>query len=279
MKKLSAIVLVFCFIFLMFGCGAGTETETKNPNNSEAAEKGSDVPATIDDTSDVPVSADDTEKKEKAEKIDEKISAIGDITIVSGDAIQKARKEYDNADPDVKNYVTKLDVLTAAETSFDALLNEHGESSLTSFYTDYDQVEKITWYMPNAIPEYIDERCYVLPYIGLQNGKAWVVIRWNYTGDDWIFYKKAVIATDSKKYTKAFRYFDINHDNDGGVVWETLDQTDVSVADLEVLYDMATSANTIVRFEGDNYSYDLTLSSGDKAVILDALYAYNYLNK
>ena len=40
---------------------------------------------------------------------------------------------------------------------------------------DYDKVENITWYKPQAYPYYANSRSYVLPYIGVGSyGNAWL---------------------------------------------------------------------------------------------------------
>ena len=55
------------------------------------------------------------EAKEAATKVDEKIAAIGEVTLDSEKAIQEARAAYDDLDENAKGYVTKLADLEAAE--------------------------------------------------------------------------------------------------------------------------------------------------------------------
>jgi len=61
--------------------------------------------------------------KAAAAEVDAKIAAIGEVTLNSKAAIDEARAAYDNATDAVKALVTKLDVLTAAEAAYEALLN------------------------------------------------------------------------------------------------------------------------------------------------------------
>ena len=46
--------------------------------------------------------------------------------------------------------------------------------------------------------------------------------------------------------------------------------------DIEMLQAIADSEETIVRFQGDNYHYDLTISASDKKAIQSVLTAYEY---
>ncbi len=269
MKRFLAVVLSLVFVFAIAtvcsSCAdmsnSGTKTDQNrntNTNNNTTTDRSKEI-------------------EEKAKKIDEQIESIESNGLESGGDIEAARKAYDSAEQEVKDAVTNLDILINYENTYAQLVETRGTEAMEYFYTDYDQVEKITWYMPNNLPQYIDTRSYVLPYIGEQGSNVWLVVRWNYTGDDWVFYQKAIIATDSNKYTKYFSYFDIDRDNDGGVVWETMDDSDISENDIKMLMDMATSESTIVRFEGDNDIYDLTLSGSDKGSIYYAIALYRYL--
>ena len=77
--------------------------------------------------------------------------------------------------------------------------------------------------------------------------------------------------------TSAFNYFDVTRDNDYGVVWEYAD-CPVSESDIDLLWAVANSSQTIVRFEGDDYRYDHTVSESDKQAIRDVLTAFEALS-
>ena len=89
---------------------------------------------------------------------------------------------------------------------------------------DYDKVENITWYKPQAYPYYANSRSYVLPYIGVDSyGNAWLRLVFHYTGDSWIFFKKITVSVDGQNYVKDFDYFEVSRDNGSGDVWEYVD--------------------------------------------------------
>ena len=56
-------------------------------------------------------------------------------------------------------------------------------------------------------------------------------------------------------------------------IWEWVDVS-ATDADIEMLKAIASSKETIVRFKGDQYYYDLVVSQSDKNGIKDVLAAY-----
>lgn len=151
------------------------------------------------------------------------------------------------------------------------------QAALAKLRKKYDKVEGITWYKPQNYPYYSNSRSYVLPYIGVRDsGYAWLRLVFHYTGDDWIFFEKITVSVDGQNYTKVFNYFEVTRNNGGGDVWEYVDITPSS-ADIQMLKNIAASKETIVRFQGENYHYDLTIKSADKTAITSVLNAYNLM--
>ena len=97
-----------------------------------------------------------------------------------------------------------------------------------------------------------------------------------YTGDSWIFFKKITVSVDGQNYVKDFDYFEVSRDNGSGDVWEYVDISP-STTDINMLRAIAASKETIVRFQGDDYHYDLTVKSSDKSAIISVLDAYSLL--
>ena len=65
-------------------------------------------------------------------------------------------------------------------------------------------------------------------------------------------------------------------DNDTEV-WEYVNTADVTEDDIEMFWAIANSEKTIVRFEGDEYYSDFTVSQADKDAIREVLTAYEAL--
>ena len=201
------------------------------------------------------------------------IEKIGKVSLKSETKIKKARETYtslsDEAKKEVKNYKT----LTKAEETLKKLKKEKAKAALGNLRKTTDKVEGITWYEPTVMPKYTDTRCFVLPYIGQNSYGTWLRMKYNYTGDDWIFFKKVIFLVDGKKTTRTLHYFnDIVRDNQYGVVWEVgdLDASD----ELDLIENIINSKETIVRFQGDEYRYDHTVSASDKKAMKQVLDAY-----
>lgn len=212
-------------------------------------------------------------------KTENLISKIGTVNLSSNEAITAAENEYKNLSADEQNAISNYNTLTAARSEYNELekkeKNRQAQAALTKLKSDYDKVTGITWYYPSTMPKYIDSRSYVLPYIGKDSSSSWLILRFSYTGNDWVFWKQLTIVVDGQKYYKSFNYFDITHGNDTEV-WEYID-TKPSSTDIQMLKEIASSNETIVRFEGDDHYKDLTIKSTDKQAIKDLLNAYELM--
>ena len=218
------------------------------------------------------------EDEDAVKKVEEAIEAIGTVTLDSASAIEAAEKSYNGLTTQRKSMVTNYSVLTAAKARLEELRKQEYESAVSRTRQEEDKVNRTTFYLPDAMPRYTNSRSYLLPYIGMRDNYFWIKLRFLFTGDSWIFFEKAHIVVDGKKYTKTFNYFDLTRDNDYGDVWEYVDMN-VKESDIKILQSIVDSDETIVRFEGDHYYYDITVSSGDKSAIKDILIMYEYLKK
>lgn len=214
------------------------------------------------------------------------IDAIGAVTLESEAVVKAAREAYDALTDAAKALVTNYATLESAEAELADLKAAERDKILktytSKFEIDYDKVEGITWYMHKKMPDYIDVRSYIIPYIGVENNNVWICIRYNYTEDDWVFWKRLKIVSDGKSYSKSVGAFDTVRDNDGGVVWEWYDECldynqPLDSEELQMLRQIADSNETIIRFQGDDYSYDLTVTKTDKTIIADVLALYGAL--
>lgn len=211
----------------------------------------------------------------EAEKL---IAEIGEVTFESKSKIEAAEKLCNGLTEEAKAAVTNYTVLTAAREKFNEIEKTEGTKRAAEAFSvlekTYDKVQGITWYEPTERPYYADIRSYVLPYIGIQNGNAWLRLVYWYTADDWIFWENLTIMVDGKKYYEYVGAFGTERDNDTEV-WEYYDKA-ATDEDIEMLWAIADSEETIVRFQGDNYHYDLTVSASDKNAIRKVLTAYEY---
>lgn len=211
------------------------------------------------------------------------IDSIGTVTTESGEAIQVAQDALAALSAEDAAKVSNVAVLENAIVEFENLNRQMAEAMLGGMRLSEDFVRGLKFYYPMAFPYYTDYwgadvRCFVLPYLGMQGDDVWLRLVCNYTEDDWIFFEKITYAVDDKRYYDTFNYFDVTRDNDSGDVWEYVD-IDVYDSDVEMLWAIANSNQTIIRFEGDNYYYDFTVSDQDKQAIREMLTVYEALSK
>lgn len=161
-----------------------------------------------------------------------------------------------------------------------AAIKAAGEAALKKLNTEYDKVQKLTWYQHKNQPRYVDITCYIYPYIGrMDSGYTWLRVALNYTdaktNAGWIFFNHVIFSVDGENTTKTFSRNDIVRDNDTEV-WETAD-FEPTASEIQLLKNIANSTETIIRFEGDEYYEDHIVTDKEKTAILDVLTAYDYL--
>ena len=212
--------------------------------------------------------------------VEKAIDAIGEVTEKSGKAIKKANEAYNAAPSNIRDLVSNKDKLEKATKAYQKIALQKAKDYLKKFRAEEDRINGNYFYYPPGWSFFSDgswnatARCFIRPYLGMDdNNNVWIRIVYNYTGDDWVFFKKVVTLADGERHTFTFRYFDIVHDNSGGVVWEYIDEA-VDDSSLEVLRTMANAKETLVRYEGDDYSRDITLNDVDKAAIRSTIEAY-----
>lgn len=225
--------------------------------------------------------------KEKASAVADKIARIGEVTLESEELLASIRKEYEALNDEEKTYLSNADILYSAEETFKQLKQEEQNRIInelsSKFKVENDKVRGITWYTPKSMPKYIDTRSYIIPYIGVMDsdGSAWICVRYNYTADSWIFWKKLTIVVDGEKYYKNVGYRNVIRDNDTEI-WEYYDESlpvkaGMDNEDIQMLSAISESKETIIRFEGDDYYDDLIVKDVDKTTIKETLALYKAL--
>lgn len=209
------------------------------------------------------------------------IDAIGTVTLDSGDKITAAQEALKALDSETAAKVTNAEVLTNAANQLKDLKKAEGLALLKNFRVEEDIVRGMSFYYPTVLPFYdeywgADVRCFALPYLGKQGDDVWLRLICNYTEDNWVFFEKITFAVDDARYYETFRYSDVVRDNAYGDVWEYVDM-EVNASEIEMLWAIVNSNTTIIRFEGDDYYYDFTVSQADKDGIRQILTAYEAL--
>lgn len=210
------------------------------------------------------------------------IDQIGEVTINSQELIDAATAAYQNVPANRRSDITNYSALTDATGKINQLKKDAveaaGKAAVAKLKKSTDEVEGITWYEPSCMPTYTNTRCYVLPYIGERNGNYWLRCKVDYAADDWVFFDHIIVNIDGEKRdTISFGYGDVTRDvSFGAKLCEVADFAPTS-SQTELLRDISTSQKTIIRFEGDDYHYDMVVSDKDKQGIKEVLDAYEYV--
>ncbi|MBP3520219.1 MAG: hypothetical protein J6J87_02615, partial [Oscillospiraceae bacterium] len=157
------------------------------------------------------------------------------------------------------------------------------ESLLKGTWKHQDKVRGVTYYYPSVIPHgseywYYDQRSFVLPYLSRRDGSDTVSMQliYCYAGSSWVFFEDITVVADDERFTDSFSYYSVTRDVSGGTVCETA-ETSVSYDSYyyKMLKAMVDADDVIVRFEGDDYYRDITISRSDKNAIKKILDAYD----
>src|SRR5690606_27675780 len=91
-----------------------------------------------------------------------------------------------------------------------------------------------------------------------------------YFGDDWLFVRHITLKADDRVFELPF---DAKRDNSGGKVWEWSDLP-LDGQTTKAVEAMLSAKKTIIRFEGDKYRKDFTLSPQQRKAIANVAIAH-----
>jgi len=132
------------------------------------------------------------------------------------------------------------------------------------------------------MPEYIDTRCYITSMVAVRGDDVWMCHRYDYAGDSWVFFESVIFSIDGDRREKHFSYYDIIRQAGYGSVGEFHDEPlNINLSpdspDIQLIADIADSTETIMRFSGDDFSYDYIVNDTDKQMLRDAIALYKAL--
>lgn len=141
---------------------------------------------------------------------------------------------------------------------------------------DRDEVEHITFYTAPSTPKNVANNWHL--YIAMPDkGRPYLRFKWMYTSDDWLFIRKITLSVDGNKLGSVpMNFFSVKRDNGYGQIWEWQDEG-VRDADVSFFKMLANSKKTIIRYEGDKYYKDRTLSESEKKAFIQVLAAYEVM--
>lgn len=217
-----------------------------------------------------------------AEEAEKAIAAIGEVTFDTKSAIDAARDVYNTLTYNERKLVKNSSDLENAESAYHQLKIEDAEKLLASFKKSEDKVEHRTFYYPSALNWYdsdtwaADKRSFILPFLVKRGDEMYLYYTVNYTGSDWVFFNQITVAVGDERYKKTYDYNDVTRKVGWGRVWEYANKNGKN--DMEMLRAIADSSEAIIRFEGDDYYKDLTVTDTDKKALRQAIEVYDAFN-
>jgi hypothetical protein len=153
-----------------------------------------------------------------------------------------------------------------------------GQHAVAQLKKEHDEFQHVTWYKDRSYPEYANSNAFQA-YIGKsdEGGAPYLRMLLRYSGDDWLFVQTFEILADGQQFmVNPGGHFKVERDNGEGDVWEWYD-ANVTDADMRMLRAVAGSNTAKLRYNGQQYSQDRTITSSEKAALRRVLSAYEAL--
>jgi hypothetical protein len=180
---------------------------------------------------------------------------------------------------DLKKYKNSLDDRSREQQAQEEELLqaevEKAEQELKAIWSKmrkkYDSFESVTWYNALSSPIYTNQNGFYL-YFGVKDGRLLTLrLKMTYLDDDWLFVDTARVNVDGFIYPLTCSNWE--RDNKSGQIWEWCD-TPLD-DDREIVEAIIKSKKSVIRFEGDKYYDNRTISSSQKQALQDVLNAYD----
>ena len=142
----------------------------------------------------------------------------------------------------------------------------------------HDAMRDITWYKNSASPKYDNTNTFYL-YFGIADDQVLTPLRLKitYASDSWLFVKSVWGKADGKKIAIPQVSAPLSgweRDNGSGKIWEWSDAPIEDAQDIASLRQIALSKEVTLRFEGQQYYSDRTLSGAQLQAIREMISAY-----
>ncbi len=137
-----------------------------------------------------------------------------------------------------------------------------------------DDIAKITWFSHKDMKDYFKTNIQV--YFGKPDHKEpYLRLKTTYHSDSWLFIKSMIIVVDDVQYPFEKIKFERDHYS---TIWEWSDLlVDDSLKNM--IQKIANSKKTVIRFDGQQYYKDYTVTDKEKKCIQDVLKAFDTLKQ
>jgi hypothetical protein len=136
----------------------------------------------------------------------------------------------------------------------------------------YDELEGITWYTDSSTHPYNTN--FHLYFGKKKPGTPWLRLKIRYYADDWLFIESFFVVADGQRFEKPYAKFE--RDNGSGSIWEWYDEN-VSDTDMAMIRAIIKSKKATIRFTGNQYHKDHTISDQEKKSLQNVIDAFEAL--
>lgn len=142
---------------------------------------------------------------------------------------------------------------------------------LKLFKKKEDEFEGYILYRDPRTPNITNEN-FIYPYISQKKDNYKLRLRFQYAAADWLFISKTILLIDGEKFTITGNWKSDNNTK----IWEWLDIY-VRNAEHKILEKIAKSKSAKIRYIGNQYHKDRSLTRKEKNIIKKTLEIYNNL--
>ena len=152
------------------------------------------------------------------------------------------------------------------------------DRAIASMYRRRDNVRDITFYYDRTVPYTVNSSSKVLLYIAKpDDGSPTLRFSIRYVADEWLFIESYTFKVDDLTFhisPDGFR--DIERDNGYGDIWEWYD-TSVGLNERAIVEALINSKHAVIRYVGQQYYHDRTITATEKAALKRTMDAYAVL--
>lgn len=198
----------------------------------------------------------------------ENISKQNAATIEAKNAEYKAA----NADQIKKDSIETAEAWAKSESAKKAMLAK----AKKKMRIDHDDMRGVTFYTDKTTPDYANVSNLSLYIATGQQSSPTLRFKVSYKGEDWLFLESLLIKTDKGTHQIPLEYGEVKRDNSSGEIWEWYDV--VADGDIyTIAQDIATSKNVKLRYNGQQYYKDRTITAKEKQALKNVFATYEAL--
>lgn len=144
---------------------------------------------------------------------------------------------------------------------------------MTKVSKKYDEIQKAAYYYANAFPADYFNSAVMLYAVKPDNDSPTLYLKVQYHGDDWLFIQNYIFNVDGTNYQ--LKPNKVEKDN-SDTVWEW-SVSPVNAEVMDIVKAVVNGKVVKIRYVGQQYYQDRTLTSTEKAAMQDVLNVYDLL--